>query len=100
MIPLSSVLILAALLFSIGLLGVLIRRNVILVFISLELMLNAVNLVLLGFGAAGQLLQSQIAVIFLIAIAAVESAIALSLALMLNASGDRLDMDDLNQLKG
>ena len=100
MMSTAHYLILGSILFSIGLMGVLTRRNVILVFISLELMLNAVNLFFLSWGLQFASMEAQVAVLFFIALAAVEAGISLSLALMLSNSVDGLNLDRWNQLKG
>ena len=98
MIPVSWYLILAAILFVVGAAGVLLRRNVLIVLMSLELMLNSVNI--LAFGHAMQDLRGQIIAIFVIAITAAEVAVALGILVALLRNKHTLEVDDLTVLKG
>jgi NADH-quinone oxidoreductase subunit K len=100
MIPVSWYLILAAILFVVGAAGVLLRRNVLIVLMSLELMLNSVNINLLAFGHAMQDLRGQIIAIFVIAITAAEVAVALGILVALLRNKHTLEVDDLTVLKG
>ncbi len=100
MIPLSWYLFLAAILFVTGAAGVLLRRNVLIVLMSLELMLNSVNINLLAFGHAMQDLRGQIIAIFVIAITAAEVAVALGILVALLRRKHTLEVDDLTVLKG
>jgi len=100
MIPVSWYLILAAILFVIGAAGVLLRRNVLIVLMSLELMLNSVNINLLAFGQVMQDLRGQIIAIFVIAITAAEVAVALGILVALLRNKHTLEVDDLTILRG
>lgn len=100
MIPLSWYLILAAVLFVTGAAGVLLRRNVLIVLMSLELMLNSVNINLLAFGHVMGDLRGQIIAIFIIAITAAEVAVALGILVALLRNKHTLEVDDLVELKG
>ena len=100
MIPVSWYLILAAILFVIGAAGVLLRRNVLIVLMSLELMLNSVNINLLAFGQVMQDLRGQIIAIFVIAITAAEVAVALGILVALLRNKHTLEVDDLAILRG
>jgi NADH:ubiquinone oxidoreductase subunit K len=101
--PLAHYLILAALLFSIGLAGALIRRNAILVLIGLELMLNAANLNFIAFWRFGphpERLAGLMFVLFSIAIAAAEAALGLALVIAIYRHRRTAQVDQLNSLKG
>ncbi|NRB19163.1 MAG: NADH-quinone oxidoreductase subunit NuoK [Rhodobacteraceae bacterium] len=100
MIPTLWYLILAATLFVIGAAGVLLRRNVLIVLMSLELMLNSVTLNLLAFGHVLQDLRGQIIAIFVIAITAAEVAVALGILVALLRNKNTLEVDELTTLKG
>ena len=100
MIPVSWNLILASILFVVGAAGGLLRRNVLIVLMSLELMLNSVNINLLAFGHAMQDLRGQIIAIFVIAITAAEVAVALGILVALLRNKHTLEVDDLTVLKG
>ena len=98
-VPVGTVLTLSAVLFGIGAFGFLARRNLILMLISVEIMLNAVNLSLAGF--SGHLSQShgQVLALFVIAVAAAEAAIGLGLVIALHRSKQALNVAELTQLK-
>lgn len=101
--PLAHYLILAALVFSIGLAGALIRRNAILVLIGLELMLNAANLNFIAFWRFGphpERLGGLMFVLFSIAIAAAEAALGLALVIAIYRHRHTAQVDQLNSLKG
>ncbi|MBL4874563.1 MAG: NADH-quinone oxidoreductase subunit NuoK [Rhodobacteraceae bacterium] len=100
MIPVSWYFILAAILFVTGAAGVLLRRNVLIVLMSLELMLNSVNINLLAFGHQLQDLRGQIIAIFVIAITAAEVAVALGILVALLRNKHSLEVEDLAILKG
>ena len=100
MIPTAWYLMLAATLFIIGAAGVLLRRNVLIVLMSLELMLNSVTLNLLAFGHVLQDLRGQIFAIFVIAITAAEVAVALGILVALLRNKHTLEVDELTTLKG
>lgn len=99
-ITLNEYLIVAALLFSIGLFGVLIRRNIILMVAGIEMMLSAVNLTLVSFGQFWGNPAGQIAFLFVMTIAAAEVAVGLSLIVLLYKQTEKVDIDFYNHLKG
>ncbi len=92
----------AALLFSIGVYGVLARRNTILVLMSVELMLNAVNLNLVAFDVwlGDRLHSGQVLTLFIIVIAAAEVGVGLAIVLLIYRNRRTVDLDDLAQLRG
>lgn len=100
MIPLSYFIMLSAILFTIGITGVLIRRNVIIMLLSIELMLNAVNINLVAFSHYLQSMTGQIMVFFIITIAAAEAAIGLALVIALFRNKPTTSVDELNIMKG
>ncbi len=97
--PLSWYLVFGALLFMIGVVGVLARRNVIIVLMSIELMLNAVNVTLISFSHYLQDLRGQIFTLFIIAVAASEAAIGLALVISLYRGKSTFNLDEVNVLK-
>jgi len=101
MISLSHYLVVAALLFSLGVFGALTRRNAIAILMSVELMLNAANLsfVALARHLPGPLLQGQLFALFVIAIAAAEAAVALAIVLGLYRNFKTVNVDEINLLK-
>jgi NADH-quinone oxidoreductase subunit K len=99
MIPINDVLLLSAVLFGIGAMGVFLRRNVITVFMSVELMLNAVNLSFVAFSRSLGTLDAQILVFFVMTVAAAEAAVGLAIILALQRHKDTLDVDAFNVLK-
>ncbi len=98
-IPLEFYLILSAVLFTIGTIGVLTRRNAIVVFMSIELMLNSVNLTFVAFSAFMGDIAGQIFVFFIMAIAAGEATIGLAIVLALFRLKQSVYVDEANQLK-
>lgn len=100
MVPLSMYLALGAALFIIGVAGVLLRRNVLIVLMSLELMLNSVNVNLVAFSSYLGDFRGQIVAIFVIAITASEVAIALGIVVALTRNKATLDVDDITIMKG
>jgi NADH-quinone oxidoreductase subunit K len=100
MIPLSWYMALAIVLFSIGVCGFLTRRNVIIMFLSLELMLNGVNLNLVALSHFMDSVRGQAFTFFIITVAAAEAAIGLGIAISLYRSRRSVHVDTLNQLKG
>ena len=100
MVPLSMYLALGAALFIIGVAGVLLRRNVLIVLMSLELMLNSVNVNLVAFSSYLGDFRGQIVAIFVIAITASEVAIALGILVALIRNRATLDTDDITIMKG
>jgi NADH-quinone oxidoreductase subunit K len=99
-VPSSYVLILSAILFTLGALGVLLRRNAIVMFMSIELMLNAANVAFIGFARSLRLISGQVSVFFVIAVAAAEVAVGLALIVAIYRSRQTIDIDDVRDLKG
>lgn len=100
MIPVSYYLALSAVLFVIGILGVLLRRNALVMFMSLELMFNAGNLAFVTFARMYGILTGQLVVFFVMTVAAAEVAIGLALIVEIFRSKRSIDIDELNKLKG
>lgn len=100
MVPLSWYLILSALLFIIGTAGVLLRRNILIILMSVELILNSVNINLVAFSYFSQDLRGQIFSIFVITIAAAEVAIALGILIALVRNKAALNVDEIQTMKG
>ncbi len=96
---LSYYLILSAILFTIGMLGVFTRRNVLIVFMSIELMLNAVNLTFVAFARGLNSLTGQVFVLFVMAVAAAEVAVGLAIIISYYRNRSTVDVDDLSLLK-
>jgi NADH-quinone oxidoreductase subunit K len=99
MIGLHHYLVVSALLFSLGLLGVLIRRNLLVMYMSLELMLNAANLALVAFSRFHQNLNGQLMVFFIITVAAAEVSVGLALIIALYRKRQTIRVDDLTLMK-
>ena len=99
-IPISYYVWLSAILFSIGVMGVLMRRNVIIVFMCIELMLNAVNLLVVAFSSMLNDAAGQIFVFFIMAVAAAEVAVGLAILTMIFRNTGTVDINFLNKLKG
>jgi NADH-quinone oxidoreductase subunit K len=99
-VPTFYLLGLSAVLFTLGVLGVLIRRNAIVVFMSVELMLNSANLVFIAFAREFQSLSGQVFVFFTIAVAAAEVAVGLALIVTIFKSKHSIDIDQMSGLKG
>jgi NADH-quinone oxidoreductase subunit K len=99
MISLNSYLILSAILFSIGTVGVLTRRNAIVIFMSVEMMLNAVNLSFIAFSKYLGNLDGQIFVFFVMTVAAAEAAVGLALMIAFYKNRESIDVEDINLLK-
>ncbi|MBK7885944.1 MAG: NADH-quinone oxidoreductase subunit NuoK [Bacteroidetes bacterium] len=98
-VPIEHYLGLAAILFTIGVLGVLIRRNAIIVFMCIELMLNAVNLLLTAFSTMHGEAGGQVMVFFIMAVAAAEVAVGLAILVMIYNNIRSVDINELNKLK-
>ena len=98
-VPLNWYLSLSAVLFTIGVLGFLLRRNVIVVFMSVELMLNAVNLSLIALSQFMGNIDGQILVFFVISVAAAEAAIGLAIIIAMFRNRVTVNLDELNLLK-
>jgi len=98
-IRLPLILFFSAPLFSIGVYGVLARRNAVLVLMSIELMLNAVNLNLVGFSQLWRDLTGQVFALFVIAIAAAEVGIGLAIVILIYRNRETINVDEVNLLK-
>ncbi len=98
-IPLTHYVMLSAVLFSIGVLGVLFRRNAIIIFMSIELMLNAVNLLFVAFSNYLGDASGQVFVIFTMVVAAAEVAVGLAILIMIYRNTKSTDINVLNKLK-
>ncbi|TAE42121.1 MAG: NADH-quinone oxidoreductase subunit NuoK [Sphingobacteriales bacterium] len=98
-VPLNHYLILSSIIFTIGVIGVLIRRNAIIIFMSVELMLNAVNLLLTAFSAYYGDAAGQVFVFFIMALAAAEVAVGLAIIVMVYRNTSSVDINILNRLK-
>lgn len=91
---------LSAILFTLGILGVLLRRNALVIFMSLELMFNAANLLFVAFASYYQILTGQVFVFFVMAVAAAEVAVGLALMVAIFRSKHSIDIDQMSSLKG
>ncbi|MBI3013994.1 MAG: NADH-quinone oxidoreductase subunit NuoK [Candidatus Tectomicrobia bacterium] len=100
MVPLSHYLIVSAALFAIGVAGVLVRRNAIIIFLSIEIMLNAVNLTFVAFSRFLDSLSGQIIVFFVMTVAAAEAAVGLAIIVSIYRNRESVDVDRVNLLKG
>ena len=98
-VPIAYYLILAAVLFSIGIASFLIKRNVITIFMSIELMLNAVNLTFVAFAHMWHQISGQIFVFFVMVVAAAEAAVGLAIIIALFRARQTLNVDQVNLLK-
>jgi NADH-quinone oxidoreductase subunit K len=99
MVPVGACLGLSAVLFAIGMIGFLSRRNIILMLVSVEIMLNAVNVSLAAFGQQLQDVRGQIMALFIIAVAAAEASVGLGLVLALSRNKAGVSVEELTQLK-
>ena len=100
MLPVAFYIGLSATLFTIGAVGVLIRRNSIVIFMSVELMLNAANLAFVAFARNFGVMEGQIFVFFIMTVAAAEVAVGLALIVTIFRTKQSIDVDQLNTLKG
>jgi NADH-quinone oxidoreductase subunit K len=98
-VPLTWYVWLSAILFSMGVMGVLYRRNAIVIFMCVELMLNAVNLLLVAFSRFWANADGQVFVFFIMAVAAAEVAVGLAILMMIFRNTKSTDIDFLNRLK-
>lgn len=98
-IPITYYLALSAILFTIGMVGVLTRRNVIIVFMCIELMLNSVNLTLVAFSAYHGNTTGQILVFFVMAVAAAEASVGLAIIITLFRNTKKVNIDEFNIMK-
>lgn len=99
-VPSMYVVALSGLLFTLGVVGVLARRNAIVIFMSIELMLNSANLAFIAYARELGQMSGQIFVFFVIAVAAAEVAVGLALIVSIYRSRDSIDVDDINMLGG
>ncbi len=101
MVPTSYYIALSAILFSLGVMGVLVRRNAIIIFMSIELMLNAANLAFVAFARAfGGQPHGQIFVFFVTTVAAAEVAVGLALIVAIFRNKKSIDVDQVSSMKG
>jgi NADH-quinone oxidoreductase subunit K len=100
MVPTSFYVALSAILFTLGVAGVLTRRNAIIIFMSVELMLNSANLVFVAFARQFQELSGQVFVFFVMTVAAAEVAVGLALIVTIFRTKKSISVDDIHQLKG
>ncbi len=99
MVTLYHYLILSALLFSIGVAGLIIRRNILVIFMSVELLLNSANLLFVAFSRYRNILDGQIAAFFVIAVAAAEAAVGLAIVIAIFRNRGTVKVDDLNLMR-
>jgi len=99
-IPFNHLLMLAGALFSIGVAGVLTRRNAVLIFMSVELILNSVNLVFVTFSKSLGTLTGEVVVFFVMALAAAEAAVGLAIVIAIFQNRKNSNVDEMNLLKG
>ncbi|MBI4746495.1 MAG: NADH-quinone oxidoreductase subunit NuoK [Deltaproteobacteria bacterium] len=92
-------LVLSAILFAIGAIGVLVRRNAIVIFMCIELMLNAVNISLVAFSKQMDSMDGQVFVFFIMTVAAAEAAIGLAIMVSLFRNKETLNVDEINLMK-
>ena len=99
--PVSYFLVLSALLFSIGVYGVLARQNAVLVLLSIELMLNAVNINLVAFSAylGGAGISGQVFALFIVAVAAAEVGVGLAIVILIYRNRQSVDVDEMSLMK-
>jgi NADH-quinone oxidoreductase subunit K len=100
MVPTAYYILLSAALFAIGVLGVLVRRNAMVVFMSVELMLNAANLALVTFARERLSVDGQVLVFFVITVAAAEVAVGLALLVAIFKTKRTADVDEVSTLRG
>ncbi|MGH9688168.1 MAG: NADH-quinone oxidoreductase subunit NuoK [Candidatus Acidiferrales bacterium] len=98
-VPISYYLVLSGVLFGLGVVAFIFKRNVITVFMSIELMLNAVNLAFVAFARAHHQLDGLVFVFFVIVVAAAESAVGLAIVIMLAQNRESLNVERVNLLK-
>src|SRR5437879_10790426 len=98
-VGLEHYLVVSALLFALGLFGVIVRRNLLVIYMSLELMLNAANLALVAFSRFNQSLDGQVFVFFIITVAAAEVAVGLALIVALYRKPKTTHVEDLTTMK-
>lgn len=99
MVPISYYVILSAVLFGLGIIGFLFKRNIITMFMSIELMLNAVNLAFVAFSRGLGQLQGQVFVFFVIVVAAAEAAVGLAIVILIERNRKTLNIERVDLLK-
>ena len=99
-VPIGAFFALSLVLFIIGAMGVLLRKNAIIIFMSVELMLNAANLALAGFARQWGDLDGQVFVFFVMTVAAAEVAVGLALIVAIFRNKQSINIDDLHQMEG
>ena len=99
MITLTHYLVLSAVLFTLGVVGVLVRRNAIIIFMCIELMLNAVNLSFVAFAHYLSSMQGQLFVFFTMTVAAAEAAVGLAIIVAVFRNKETVNIDDINIMK-
>jgi NADH-quinone oxidoreductase subunit K len=99
MIPLSYYLILSAILFGLGVAGFLFKRNIVTIFMSVELMLNAVNLTFVALSYTFRQLDGQVFVFFVMVVAAAEAAVGLAIVITVYRNRDSLNVDEMDRMK-
>lgn len=99
MVPVSWYLVLSAILFACGVAGFLIKRNIITIFMSIELMLNAVNLSFVAYSYQWKLLNAQVFVFFVMVVAAAEAAVGLAIIISVFRTRETLNVDRVDLLK-
>jgi len=99
-IPLQAYQVVAALLFTVGLVGVLVRRSALIIFMSIELMLNAVNLSFVAFSKMHGQMDGQIFVFFVMSVAAAEVAVGLAILVSIFRNRETASVDEVHLLKG
>jgi NADH-quinone oxidoreductase subunit K len=99
--PISPIhyMLLSAALFIIGVVGVMVRRNIIIIFMSIELILNAVNILLVAFSSHLQNVVGQVFAIFVIAVAAAEAAVGLGIILAFYRNKETVNIDEMNLMR-
>ncbi|MFA5566025.1 MAG: NADH-quinone oxidoreductase subunit NuoK [Acidimicrobiia bacterium] len=97
---LTNFLMLSSILFCIGVYGVLARRNAVMVLMSVELILNAVNINLVAFGAMHGVVTGHVFALFIIAVAAAEVGVGLAMVLLIYRNRSSIDLDEVDLLKG
>jgi len=100
MLTLAHYLVLSGIIFAIGMVGVLARRNLIVMFMSLELMLNAVNINLAAFSNYLKSMTGQVFIVFVMAVAAAEAAVGLALIINMFKNKQTINADEINTMRG
>jgi NADH-quinone oxidoreductase subunit K len=99
LVPLTHILALSVILFTLGVAGFIVRRNIITIFMCIELMLNAVNLAFIGFSRYLGNIDGQVFVFFVIVVAAAEAAVGLAIIIAVQRNRETLSIDEIDSLK-